>query len=436
MVKFNCEKCGKEFTQKSKYDSHNRRKTPCNLYTNDVKNENYSELSVLLTKQINKDEKKKSGIYFTPPKTIHQTIQLLEPYMENVKNVLEPSCGSCEYLLVLHKKYNIMNITGIELNTTIFESIKTFQNEKIKLYNNDYLKYESTTKYDLIIGNPPYFVMKKNHVDKYYYDYFEGRPNIFIMFIIKSIQLLEKNGILSFVLPKNFLNCLYYDKTRKYIKNNFQILHIIECNDEYIETEQATIILIIKNKQENNNAYYLDIGQFTIFGIPENIIKLKSLYNDSTTLKQLGFTVSVGNVVWNQCKNDLTTDKTKTRLIYSSSIKNKKLQIQEYSNDEKKNYINKKGEKEPLLVINRGYGVGKYNFEYCLINEDFEYLIENHLICIKYSKPMKKEDLLTYYEKIMKSFDHKNTQEFIRLYFGNNAINTTELCEIFPIYDI
>ena len=26
--------------------------------------------------------------------------------------------------------------------------------------------------------------------------------------------------------------------------------------------------------------------------------------------------------------------------------------------------------------------------------------------------------------------------EFIKIYFGNNAINTTELCKILPIYDI
>ena len=29
MVKYSCERCGKEFTQKSHYDAHKRRKTPC-----------------------------------------------------------------------------------------------------------------------------------------------------------------------------------------------------------------------------------------------------------------------------------------------------------------------------------------------------------------------------------------------------------------------
>ena len=401
----------------------------------------YSTLSISLTKQINKMEKKNQGIYFTPPNTVNKNIKLLEPYMENIKNVLEPSCGSCEYVLCLNKIYPELTITGIELNNIIFETIKSLENENenIKLYNEDYLTYDNHIKYDLIIGNPPYFVMKKNDVDESYYDYFEGRPNIFILFIIKSLHSLKPDGILSFILPKNFLNCLYYDKTRKYINDNFQILHIVDCNDDYIETQQETIIIIIKNtntQKHQNNEYCLIIENFTIFGISENIIKLKSLYINHSTLKELGFIVTVGNIVWNQCKNELTDDKTKTLLIYSSYIKNKLLKIQNYSNEEKKNYINKPGERGPLLVINRGYGVGKYSFEYCLINNDFDYLIENHLICIRYTKPISKEELIILYKKIIISFDSEKTNEFIKLYFGNNAMNTTELCEILPIYDI
>ncbi|GAF99257.1 unnamed protein product, partial [marine sediment metagenome] len=216
-------------------------------------------------------------------------------------------------------------------------------------------------------------------------DYFDGRPNIFIIFIIKSLLLLNDNGILSFVLPKSFLNCLYYDKTRKYINQHYQILNILECNDDYLETQQETIVIIIQKTKKtdlSNKKYCLNIGNYTIFGDPKNIIRLQSLYNNSSTLTNMGFTVSVGNIVWNQCKKDLSDDKDKTLLIYSSDIKNHQLVVQKYNNKEKKNYINKSGKKDPLLVINRGYGNGKYIFNYCIINEndDIEYLVENHLI--------------------------------------------------------
>lgn len=400
---------------------------------------NYSELSRKLTATLNKNVKKKNGIYFTPPETITKNITYLKPFMENIKTILEPSCGSCEYIVQLNEFYSDKNIIGIELNKIIFESIQHYNSSMITLINDNYLTYTFNNKFDLIIGNPPYFVMKKSEVEKSYYDYFDGRPNIFILFIIKSLKLLNDNGIISFILPKSFLNCLYYDKTRKYIFKNYDILNIIECNDKYIETQQDTIILILQNKKPINNIVYsIQISDYTIFGTQENIRELKILYNNSKTLFDLDFRVNVGNIVWNQCKEELTDDKNTTRLIYNSDIKNNKLSIKKYSNTEKKNYINRTGNTTPLLVINRGYGVGTYKFDYCIINESdtINYLIENHLICIKYSNTIPKEELIKKYKKIINSFKNKKTIQFIKIYFGNNAMNTTELCKILPIYDI
>ena len=312
------------------------------------------------------------------------------------------------------------------------------------------MKYNHETTYGLIIGNPPYFVMKKKEVDKSLYEYFDGRPNIFILFIIKSLQLLRNNGILSFVLPKNFLNCLYYDKTRKYINENFKILDILECQDKYIETKQDTIIIIIqKKKKKTNKKYVLKRHNYLIFGTSDNIKELKKLYTDSKSLSELDFEVKVGNIVWNQCKYFLTDDNTKIRLIYNSDIVNKKLTLKEYTNNNKKNFIDinkidknkiqyiiKKIHTSPILVVNRGYGVGKYKFEYCLINVDFKYFIENHLIYIKYKKNITNSKLIKLYNKIINSFHNQKTIDFIKLYFGNNAINITELNYIFPIYNI
>jgi type I restriction-modification system DNA methylase subunit len=396
----------------------------------------YSLISKELTGKLSKIVKKNNGIYFTPPSCVNNNIKLLQPYLKSTIKVLEPSCGSCEYITALHKLFPHLIITGIEYNETIYQSILQLNNDKINIKNIDYLKYETDVKYDLIIGNPPYFVMKKEDIDKSYHTYFEGRPNIFILFIIKSIKMLNDEGILSFILPKNFLNCLYYDKTRKYIGKHFQILNIIECNDDkYIETQQNTIILIIqKTTSCNNTAFILEINNYTIFANQDNIKKINKLYKNSKSLLELGFKVSVGNVVWNQCKDLLTDDESKTRLIYSSDIENNTLIKKKYSNDDKKNFINKKGIQRPMIVINRGYGVGEYKFNYCLIDEPNEYLIENHLICIECNTELPHDKLIILYKKILLSLNDKRTIEFITIYFGNNAINTTELNKILPIY--
>jgi adenine-specific DNA-methyltransferase len=397
---------------------------------------NYSILSKNLTSQLTKEDKKKQGIYFTPPACIYNNLKLLKPFISNIHNVLEPSCGSGEYIIALQNTFSNINIVGIEQNKIIYDSILFLQNKNTSIYSQDYLQYTSEITFDLIIGNPPYYVMKKENVSKEYYIYFDGRPNMFILFIIKSLHLLNDNGILSFILPKSFLNCLYYDKTRKYISTKFQILYIIECKEKYLDTEQETILFIIQKKNIiNNEDFIIKINQNIIFSFQENIIKLKELYSNSTSLSELGFKVNVGNVVWNQCKDILTDDETKTRLIYSSDINNNNIILKKYSNVEKKNFINKSGMIKPIIVINRGYGVGKYKFEYCLINESKEYLIENHLICIEYeNEDITHDDLIILYNKILLSFKNNKTLQFIKLYFGNNAINTTELNYLLPIY--
>ena len=404
-----------------------------------MSNINFSSLSVELTKKLSKKEKKEEGIFFTPPSTVLDTLDLISPYISDTSRILEPSCGSGEYVTALTGFSS--DITAIEKNRIIYESISnsSLNMENVTFLNEDFLKFTTDRPYDLIIGNPPYFVMKKKDVAKKYYPYFSGRPNIFVLFIIHSLQLLTDKGILSFILPKSFLNCVYYNNTRQYINDTCRILHVIENRDVYLDTQQETIILIIQKSKKKrvrvmNTKFTLDTNVNLVFGSPRVISNIKKLYENSRSLHELGFQVNVGTVVWNQCKDILTDDNTKTRLIYSSDIINKQLGMKNYTSPTKKNYICKAGSRELVLVVNRGYGVGTYKFEYCLIESEVDYLIENHLIVIRHIEPIEKEQLREMYGSIITSLGNKRTQKFIELYFGNNAINTTEMTHILPIY--
>jgi len=397
----------------------------------------FSDLSIKITKELSKEVKKNEGIYFTPNETIEFIINLIKPLFIDYKsiNILENSCGSGEFIINLIKNLTNINIIGIEKNKYIYNKIQHISNEFIKILNEDFLEFDNDISYDLIIGNPPFCVIDKKIIDNNYYQYFDGRPNTFIIFLLKSLKLLNDNGIIAYVLPKSFLNCIYYNKTRKLIIENYSILHLSLANDKYLETTQETIIFIIQNKKGFNDDYFIKKDEIIIFNTKENIKDIKEIYENSTNLYNLKFNAKIGSVVWNENKELLTDDNSKTRLIYNTDIKNNQLIIKEYKNNSKKNYINKIGYNEPLLVINRGNGNSSYKFEYCLINIQEEYLIENHLIIIKYNEDITNEDLIDKYEKIIKSFENPKTKEFIKIFFGNNAINIKELLYLLPIID-
>ena len=410
----------------------------------------FSELSIQLTEKLSKDEKKNGGIFFTPPVCIQGILNLLRKSVsKRIHRILEPSCGSGEFIDALMAEYPDAHITGIEFHPVIYESVsnKFAGHPSITICHADFLSLtptviSATSPLDLIIGNPPYFVMKKDSVPKEYYPYFDGRPNIFALFIIKSAEMLQEGGVLCFVLPSSFMNSSYYDKTRKYLVAQFAILHIVRCDTlsdrvKYIDTAQDTIVLICQKGGGgggSGSGGVFEKNGMTIF--TDNLPRLIHLYSGSQSLADLHFTVHVGTVVWNQCKTILSDDSSKTRLIYSSNIENAAFVHKTYKNTEKKAFIDKPGIQEPMLVLNRGYGVGNYQFDYCFITPDIvgssTYLVENHLICITTAAD---EDIAERFHRIIQSFRDPRTREFIECYFGNSAINTTELNHMLPIYN-
>jgi len=385
--------------------------------------EGFSEVSIRLTRELLKTTKKAEGIYFTPPAIVKYIYDFVSERvsLDGKATVLEPSCGSGEFL-----EYFNGNLTAIEKNPVVYKTVK----EKYPyVLQGDFLEHSFDKQFDLIVGNPPYFVMPKGEVNSRYYKYFEGRPNIYILFIIKSFELLNEKGILAFVLPTNFLNCIYYNPLRKYLAE-FNIMDISITSEQFLETAQEICVFIVQKSPKKHDHFVLRLGEIVLFKPQSDNVKIQRLLKGTTTLSKLGCKLSIGTVIWNECKRELTNDATKPVLIYNGDIKNNRLVIQKYTDVSKKNYINRTGSTDKVILINRGYGVGKYSFNYCLIDPENDkalangYLVENHCIVLHSSDT----------GLIMKSFGDKRTQEFISLVFSNNAVNIQEMYFILPVF--
>lgn len=404
----------------------------------------FSDLTIKVTRDLTKEEKKNYGIFISPKSIISSLFSTvkscLNDNLNQIKRILEPSCGTCEIINYCDKLMSEIQIDGIELNETIYNSIKdlNFKNN-VKLYKQDFIQYSSDNLYDLIVGNPPYFVCKKSDVPKEYEEYIYGRPNIFGLFILHSLSLLKPGGILALIIPNSFLNSLYYSKIRNYIKDTCTIVKIDDYSkqNDFMDTDQSTFGLVLqKNKmpiKASECKYSMLMNGNYIF--TNDSTKLNEIFDKSTTIEKMGLKVRTGQIVWNEVKTDLTDDEDETLLIYNTNIsKDNKLELKSFKNDKKKQYIKRSGRTDPVLVVNRGNGNSSYKLTYMIINQP-KFLIENHLNEIYSPKKMKEEELIKIYEKIIKSFKNSKTKKFIEIFLGNNSLSKTELETIFPIYE-
>lgn len=377
--------------------------------------DNFSTISKELSTLIPKDTRKNEGIYFTP-KNVRDKVT---NYLENHKfqSVLEPSCGSGEFINDIQNKFDKMKIVGIEYNKTIYNKIKNNFGKNVELHNKDFLEYKSNEKFDLIIGNPPYFVVSEKNKNC-----MTGRGNIFVLFIYKCLtEHLKEGGIMAFVLPTSFYNCKYYEPCRKYMYKNTTILHLENVSANFIDTAQNTMIMVVKNTPSNKNYFLQFDGNLCINPYYNEILSLKG-----TNIKELNAVVKTGEVVWNQHKSNLS-DTEGTLLIYSSNIVDNEL-VLDNLNGEKKQYIKnltKKPISEPAILVSRGYG-NKYSFSFTLV-ENKTFYGENHVNVI--TAPNK--EIL---HRIMNSFKDERTHKFIEYYTGNGALSKSEIESILPIF--
>jgi type I restriction-modification system DNA methylase subunit len=412
----------------------------------------YSNITMEINTLISKEDKKKHGIFITPKNIICSLLQEIKTYILeqklNIHDILEPSCGTCEIVSMLNAQLNNVTIDAVELNTLIFNKIQDINFKQVNstntihLINQDFLKHDNLKKYDLIIANPPYVVCKKEDVPKNYKPLCIGRPNLFCIFIIHSLLFLKENGVSAFIIPKSFLNCHYYSLVRNYIKSCCVIVKIINFDNDFIDTDQPTMGIILHKKQNEEYCNYsISLNNNYIF--TTNKQEMIELFQGSTTLEQMGLSVKTGQIVWNENKDILTADTSKTLLIYNSNItKGNAFNVVDFKKEkkgvtikqEKFQFINCAGSNDPVICVNRGNGNSAYKLNYALINTNMPFVCENHLNVIYSTKIKDKTQLLQLYDTIIKSFQNPKTLIFINLFCGNNALSKTELQTIFPIY--
>lgn len=351
----------------------------------------YSQLSIDLTNSLSRTEKKRGGIFFTPPSTIEFAIQILKPFVDNklgeTIDVLEPSCGSGEWIkrFIAGASDNV-SVDAVEFNGSICDAIRPhFNSDSVSIFNQDFLSFDNGKKYDFIIGNPPYFQVSKLVVDSLFYDYFVGRPNMYLLFIVKGLMMLKDGGVLSYIVPPAFLSNSSFDKARRWIYSNFKIIDITFVEDKYLETKQKTVLIVFQKPINgvvdlvSNDEFTLLTNVSCVFGCKSEIDEMKSLSANAVSL------------------NDLHVE------LYNAN------------NNTHQNAI----------IIGNGFSYKPcYELNSTLVSISDGFVKPAHTIVIV------SDDI----ETIHNYLQNENTKRFIKLYSKNSQLNANELMHVLPIF--
>ena len=110
--------------------------------------------------------------------------------------------------------------------------------------------------FDIVIGNPPYGV-KFSETDKKYLTKFDNLVpdfEIYIYFVSLAMKyILNKTGILSYIIPNTFLSILYGVKYRKYILDNHFVSYISDLSNDltFVDASVRTCIVSIAKQDLN-----------------------------------------------------------------------------------------------------------------------------------------------------------------------------------------
>jgi type I restriction-modification system DNA methylase subunit len=110
--------------------------------------------------------------------------------------------------------------------------------------------------FDVVIGNPPYVNIEKldfNEKKYLFENYFsaQGRTDLYVLFVEKSIKILKSKGLQGLIIPYSFINQNYAKSIRERIIQENQLISIVDTSNYFVFADAIvkTIILFIGKTQ-------------------------------------------------------------------------------------------------------------------------------------------------------------------------------------------
>lgn len=187
--------------------------------------------------------------------------------------ILEPSCGDGVFLEQLKENnHKFKSVTAIE-----FDEVEAEKADKIKLnnknvINTDFHLYcnETTQKFDLVVGNPPYIRYQyfqeeqQNEAIKVFNRAklkYSKLTNAWVSFVVGSSLLLKEKGKIGFVIPAELLQVSYAQQLREFLAHFYNKINIISFEKLVFPDIQQEVVLLLceKNGSDSHLIEHLEL---------------------------------------------------------------------------------------------------------------------------------------------------------------------------------
>lgn len=223
---------------------------------------------------VEREVRHKAGEYYTPEWLVQLILNdVFALWKGSIPKILDPACGSGTFLYRSIRHFIekgaplsdiIKNVAGIDVNPiaatitkanylmAISDLIEDSEEITLPIYTKDCLKspdlfnYGKIDKYDIIIGNPPWVVMRSMKNKEYQnflkkevlsYHLLENKDvhlftqiELATLFFCKCADLyLKREGIIAFVMPRSVLaGTIHHINFRKFKKPPIKLIKIID----------------------------------------------------------------------------------------------------------------------------------------------------------------------------------------------------------------
>lgn len=218
--------------------------------------------------------RKRTGSYYTPTRIVHRVIEKLVEKNGSHKSILDPCCGTGNFLLQLPDAFSIDNIHGMDidllsvkiarLNLALHYLIDDISIVYQNIICENYLQKPQEEKYDLIVGNPPWgynFTEEEYQFLWHHYNSVVGsKVESYDVFIEKALGDLKVGGVMSFVLPEAILNVKSHMPIRTFIVENCNIQYIEFLGNVFDKVQCPSLILQLENTNKKSSCIGMEVN--------------------------------------------------------------------------------------------------------------------------------------------------------------------------------